>query len=96
MSFETPELQRLYELVTDRYHQVYNRHLQEFDDEDEAYYKARSEGYEMLTDYKEINGAEEFATTYITPSHVAEVWYDLDAFTQKRIYDSGWLRIYTT
>ncbi|MFD2999499.1 hypothetical protein ACFS7Z_03935 [Pontibacter toksunensis] len=95
MEFETPELQRHYETITDKYHQVYNRYAAELDD-DEAYYKALEEGYEMVTDYKTINGNQEFATTYITPAAVADVWYETDEFTNKRIYDKGFIRISST
>lgn len=95
MDFDRPELQRYYEAVTDKYHQVYNRYLEDFDDEEEAYYKAKSDGYEMVTDYKFIKDKEEFATTYITPAHVVEVWYQTDVLTQKRVYDKGFIRIYS-
>lgn len=93
MSFETPELQRYYELVTDRYHQAYNRYLDELDDDDDAFYAARQAGYEMITDYKTINETEEFATTYTTPGHVLDVWYELDEYSGKRIYERGFMRI---
>lgn len=93
MTFYPSELQRVYEAVTTKYHQVYNGFLDEFDDEDEAYYKALNEGYEMILDYKTINGNEEFATTYKTPQHVVDMWYELDEVTEKRIYDQGFIRI---
>jgi hypothetical protein len=92
MDFEPSEMQRMYEVVTDSYHQVYNRYLDAYDDDD-AYYKALQDGYEMVTDYKEINGAEEFATTYTTPTHVLDIWYEVDAITGKRVYDKGFIRI---
>ncbi len=94
MQFETSELQRLYELVTDKYHQVYNHYLETFDD-DEAFYKALKDGYEMVTDYKIIAGKEEFVTTYTTPTHVLDVWYGCDEATNKRVYTKGFLRIST-
>ena len=92
MEFETSQLQRLYETVTDKYHQVYNHYLANYDD-DEAYYKALEEGYEMITDYKLINGETEFVTTYITPAYLADVWYVTDEFTGKKVYDKGFIRI---
>ncbi|MDQ4141638.1 MAG: hypothetical protein M3142_14100 [Bacteroidota bacterium] len=63
------------------------------DDEEEAHYQALAEGYEMVNDYKMINGQEEFATTYHTPTYVLDIWYELDLETQKRIYDQGFIRI---
>ncbi len=93
MTFEPSELQRLYEAVTDSYHRVYNRYLDEEDDDDEAYYKALADGYEMVTDYKTIDGNEEFVTSYITPDYVADIWYDFDEYSNKRIYTSGFIRI---
>lgn len=93
MDFDKPELQRYYEAATDKYHQVYNNFLDEYDDEDEAFYKSRSAGYEMITDYKTINGKEEFATTYITPSFLVDVWYETDEITNKRVYGKGFIRI---
>ncbi len=93
MEFETSQLQRLYETITDSYYQVYNGYLEELDDEDEAFYKAQEEGYEMITDYKIIGGNEEFATTYHTPSYVMDLWYNVDAETNKRNYNQGFLRI---
>ena len=93
MAFETPELQRLYEAVTDSYHSIYNRYLEETDDDDEAYYKALEEGYEMVTDYKTIDGNEEFVTSYSTPAYIADVWYGFDEETGKRAYNRGRLRI---
>ena len=91
MAFYPPELQRYYEAITDRYHQVYNRYLEDFDD-DEAYYKALAEGYEMVTDYKTIDGESEFTTTYTTPAYVLDIWYELD-HNNRRIYDRGYIRI---
>ncbi|MCC9138325.1 hypothetical protein ACFSKU_21770 [Pontibacter silvestris] len=93
MEFETPELQRYYEAVTDKYHHVYNRYLNETDDEDEAYYKALNDGYEMVTDYKTIEGNSEFATTYTTPAYKLDVWYKFDEITEKRIFNKGFIRI---
>lgn len=93
MEFDNGELQRLYEQVTDNYHRIYNRLLNELEDEEEAYHQALAAGYEMVTDYKTINGQEEFATTYYTPTHVADVWYAFDPYTEKRIYIRGYLRI---
>lgn len=93
MAFETQELQRLYETVTDSYHRVYNRYLDDTDDEDDAYYRALADGYEMVTDYKTIDGKEEFATTYITPAYVLDVWYGLNEESGKRIYTEGFIRV---
>ena len=92
MEFDSAAIQRLYETVTDKYHQVYNRYQEELDD-DEAYYKALADGYEMITDYKTINGKEEFATTYKTPSHTLDIWYEYDNKSNKRIYDRGFIQI---
>lgn len=93
MEFETYQLQRLYEAITDQYHQVYNRYLDRFDDEEVASLEARKEGYEMVTDYKIINGEEEFATTYKTPAYLMDVWYEFDADRNKRIYERGFMKI---
>ena len=93
MDFEPASLQRYYEVITDQYHQVYNRYLEEFDDEEEAHYKALEEGYEMITDYKDIEGVNEFVTTYKTPSQVLDIWYGQDPETGKRSYDRGFIRI---
>lgn len=93
MEFESSQLQRMYEAVTDRYHQVYNNFLDEYDDEDEAYYRAKESGYEMITDYKTIDGVNEFATTYITPDYDVDVWYGVDDETGKKVYDKGFIRI---
>ena len=92
MEFETSQLQRLYEAVTDKYHQVYNQYVDEFDD-DEAYYKALDAGYEMVTDYKEIDGVNEFVTTYKTPAYTVDVWYATDEYTGKKVFDKGFIRI---
>ncbi len=92
MAFEPAELQRLYEAVTDKYHQVYNRYLDEFEDDD-AYYKALEDGYEMVTDYKSIDGEQEFVTSYTTPAYVLDMWYDFDEATQKKVYNTGFIRI---
>ena len=93
MAFEPPQLQRLYETVTDSYHHVYNRYLAETDDDEEAHYKALADGYEMLTDYKEINGKTEFATTYKTPGYMADIWYETDAYSGRKRFDKGFIRI---
>lgn len=93
MDFEPASLQRYYEIITDQYHQVYNRYLEEFDDEEEAHYKALEEGYEMITDYKDIAGVNEFVTTYKTPSQVLDIWYGQDPETGKKSYDRGFIRI---
>ncbi len=95
MEFDSSALQRLYETVTNKYHQVYNKYLDEFDDEEEAHHKALADGYEMQTDYKTINGAEEFVTTYTTPSHVVDIWYEFDPISRKRIYNRGFIRVIT-
>jgi len=50
MEFDSSTIQRLYETITDKYHQVYNRYLDDLDD-DEAYYKALADGYEMVKIY---------------------------------------------
>ncbi|GEO06236.1 hypothetical protein AAE02nite_39000 [Adhaeribacter aerolatus] len=93
MEFDSSALQRLYETVTDAYHQVYNNYLDQSDDEEEAHQQALADGYEMVTDYKTINGSEEFVTSYTTPTHVADIWYVFDAVSGKRIYDRGFIRI---
>lgn len=93
MAFDSSRLQRYYELITEEYYQVYNRYLDEFDDEEVAHTSARQDGYEMLTDYKIINGAREFATTYITPSYILDVWYAFDTERNKRIYEKGSIKL---
>lgn len=93
MEFSNSSVQRLYEAVTDSYYQVYNYYLDELDDEEEAHYQALAEGYEMVNDYKTIAGQEEFATTYRTPAYVLDIWYEIDEFTRKRIYDKGFIKI---
>jgi hypothetical protein len=93
MEFDNSRLQRYYELVTEGYYQVYNRYLDELDDEVAAHTSALQEGYEMLTDYKIINGSREFATTYITPSYILDVWYAFDAERNKRIYERGSMKL---
>lgn len=92
MEFETAQLKQMYEEITDSYYQVYNGYLAELDD-DEAFYKAREEGYELITDYKTIEGKEEFATTYLSPSYAMDIWFDLDPRTKKRVYTRGKVRI---
>jgi hypothetical protein len=93
MEFETSQLQRLYETVTDKYHQVYNQFVAELDDEEDAYYLALEKGYEMITDYKEIAGATEFVTTYKTPAYTADIWYETDDITGRKVFDKGFIRI---
>lgn len=95
MTFEPQELQRQYETIVDRYYQVYNRYVDEFDDDEEAYEQTLQAGYEMTTDYKTINGREEFTTTFITPGHVLDMWYETDEYTEKRDYMRGFVRIAT-
>lgn len=92
MEFETSQLKQMYETVTDSYYQVYNDYLEELDD-DEAFYKAKEGGYELITDYKTIDGNLEFATTYHTPLYVMDIWYSKDDRTKKRIYTRGQVRI---
>jgi hypothetical protein len=93
MEFETSPLQRLYETITESYYANYNQNLAELDDEEEASEKAKAEGYELITDYKTIDGKEEFATTYHTPSYELDLWYILNPKTNKRDYTRGFLRI---
>ena len=93
MEFETSQLQRYYEAVTDQYYKVYNQFLDELDDEELASDKAREEGYKMVTDYKTINGKQEFATTYVTPSYLLDLWFEFDPVTNKRVYEKGYLKI---
>jgi hypothetical protein len=95
MDFDPSSLQRKYEVITDQYHQVYNQHLEALDDEEDAYYKALEEGYEMITDYKDIDEVNEFVTTYKTPAHVLDIWYETDPATGKKVYDRGFIRITT-
>lgn len=93
MEFDNYQLQRLYEAITDQYHKVYNHYLDALDDEEAASLQARKEGYQMITDYKTINGTEEFATTYTTPSYIMDIWYEFDEISRKRIYEKGFIRI---
>jgi hypothetical protein len=93
MEFDSSVLQRQYETITDKYHQVYNVYLDTYDDEEEAHHKALADGYEMVTDYKTINGAEEFVTTYTTPTQIMDIWYEFDRISNKRIYHRGFIRI---
>jgi hypothetical protein len=93
MDFDPSSLQRYYEAVTDRYHQVYNRYLEELDDEEDAYFKALEDGYEMVTDYLDIDGQNEFVTRYKTPTHVLDIWYELNPVTEKKVYDRGFIRV---
>ncbi|AMM52482.1 hypothetical protein TH61_16615 [Rufibacter sp. DG15C] len=93
MEFETAQLQRLYEAITEQYHAVYEQHLHETQDEELAHENALQEGYEMVTNTKLINDEEEFATSYITPTFVLDIWYEKDAYTQKRVYDKGYLQV---
>ena len=93
LEFETPQLQRLYETITDSYHHVYNQLLTELDDEEAAHYQALEAGYEMITDYLEINCAPEFTTTHKTPAYTLHIWYQTDAYTGKKRFDQGFIRI---
>jgi hypothetical protein len=93
MDFDPSSIQRYYEAVTDRYHQVYNRYLEELEDDEDAYFKALEDGYEMVTDYRDIDGQNEFVTTYTTPSYVLDIWYGLDPVTEKKVYDRGFIRV---
>ena len=93
MEFETSQLQRLYERVTQEYHQIFNRYLDRFDDEEIASAEAMAAGYEMITDYKEIDGVREFATTYKTPSHLVDLWYTTKGAGNKKDYNRGFIRI---
>jgi hypothetical protein len=93
MDFETAQLQRLYETITDQYYRVYNRYVEELDDEEAAHYQALEDGYEMITDYKDIAGQTQFATTFKTPAYELDIWYQTDAFTGKKVYDKGFMRI---
>lgn len=95
MEFENSRLQRYYELVTNDYYEVYNRTLDELDDEEAATAKARQQGYQMITDYKTINGTKEFATTFVTPDYVLDVWYDFDPVRNKRDYERGSMSVRT-
>ncbi len=93
MEFSTSQVQRLYEVITDEYHQIYNQYLETLDDEEEAHYRALADGYEMVTDYQAINGVAEFVTTYRTPGYILDVWYETDKRTKKKIFTRGFLRI---
>lgn len=93
MQFEDDRLQRMYELVTEDYYQVYNACLDELDDEEAAAAKAREAGYELLTDYKIIAGEKEFVTVFTTPAYTLEVWYAFDPVRRKKIFDRGNMRI---
>lgn len=93
MEFSTPQLQRLYEAITEEYYQVYNQCLERYDDDEAAQREARRRGYEMLTDYKTIEGREEFATSYSTPSYTMDLWYQTHPRTGKRVYDKGFISI---
>jgi hypothetical protein len=93
MDFETSLLQRLYEQITDDYHAVYNRLLAELDDEDDTFYQAQAAGYELITNDKEINGTPEFATTYLTPTYMLDIWFKTDRFTGKKMFNQGYIRI---
>ena len=93
MDFETSQLQRLYEQITNDYHAVYNRLLEELDDEDDAFYQAQSAGYELITNDKEINGKPEFTTTYHTPAYLVDIWFKTDSFTGKKMFNQGYIRI---
>ena len=93
LEFDPEHLHRLYENITESYYLIYQQHLDELDDEEEASAKAKAEGYEMLTDYKIIDGREEFATTYHTPSYVMDLWYLPNPETRKKDYNQGFIRI---
>ncbi len=93
MEFETSQLQRLYESVTDNYNRVYDQYLEELDDDDDAFYQAQAAGYEMITDYQEIAGVNEFVTTFKTPAYIADIWYETDEYTGKKVFDKGFIRI---
>jgi hypothetical protein len=93
MEFDPPSLQRYYEAVTDRYHQVYNHYLEQLDDDEDAYFKALADGYEMVTDYQDLDGHNQFVTTYKTPSYVLDIWYEVDPVTEKKMYDRGFIRV---
>lgn len=92
MEFDDYQVQRLYEVITDQYYAIVNQYLDEHDEE-YANLKAKEKGYKMFTDYKEINGREEFATTYITPAYIMDLWYETDPETQKRNYKKGFIKI---
>lgn len=92
MDFDNPQIQRLYEVITDQYYQIIEQYVNDHDEEYAAL-KARERGYFMITDYKEINGKEEFATTYITPAYTMDLWYDTNPETGKREYKKGFVRI---
>lgn len=93
MEFDNAQIERLYEIITDQYHQVYNRYLDALDDEEAASLQARKEGYQMVTDYMMINDIEEFATSYRTPAYQMDIWFELDEISGKRIYEKGFIRI---
>jgi hypothetical protein len=93
MEFDSPSVQRYYESITDSYNSLYNQLLEEFDDEEEAFSRALDKGYELITDYKEINGSQEFVTTYLTPGYVLDVWFEKDAYTGKKVFDKGFVSI---
>ena len=95
MDFDSSQVQRYYESITDQYHQVYNQYLEEFDDEEDAHYNALADGYEMVTDYKDVNGVPEFVTTYHTPAYTLDVWYDIDPDTNKKDYNRGFIKIFS-
>ncbi len=93
LTFSDLPLERYYEAITSKYHQVYQQFMDELDDEEEAHEQTLAAGYNMITDYKMINGQEEFATTYHTPAYELNIWYELDDYTQKRVYDKGYIKI---
>jgi hypothetical protein len=92
MTFDDNQLQRYYEAITEQYFKVYDRYLEEHDEE-YANLKAREMGYKMITDYKTIDDKEEFATSYATPNYEMDLWYESDPITGKRDYNKGYLRI---
>jgi hypothetical protein len=92
MSFDSPQIQRYYEQITEQYHRICNRYEEEYD-EDVAYLKVKEDGYAMITDYKIIDGQEEFATSFVSPEYLLDMWYETDPVSQKRDYTRGFIRI---
>ncbi len=92
MTFNSSQLQQYFEQITNQYHRVYNRYANEYDDEI-AFLKAREDGYTMVTDYKIIEGNEEFATSFTTPAFKLDMWYETDPYSGKRDYNRGFIRV---
>ncbi|CAN5341924.1 hypothetical protein BH23BAC1_BH23BAC1_07480 [soil metagenome] len=92
MYFSDPQVQRMYEAITSQYYGILHRFLEDHDEEF-ASLKAKENGFFIITDYKEINGRKEFSTSYVTPSYVMDLWYDIDHETGKKDYKSGSIRI---